>query len=700
MVYRNAEDLFPTATQAWRNTVELIEKLLIKMESWSANARIEEVCNLSSNMKGNIEWRVDFDESHQNECNDIFSKITETSRQTLDILIGEIKSIFRSQWRQSPQSSEPRFPLTDDIEILSAHFEDGHADGLPESIQRAIALCQPLSNVDEAKQTKVITDGFRTLLDWETYIFSGGKLGINLQSGPLETKAKEGTKLVPLGEETHKHWFEKSGNHTAINFSIVGANLGDPIRCHFLKYSNITPGESKSPNNFEEDLHSIVVALQNTLGLFAHLVNKSPLAKSFVDRTDVPDDQVEKTIFWIGDNDDFSIQRLKSASKIVNSDSLGHGAEESIESAAATWGLPDFVMRPVQERKGGAVREISDGLVVVGEKGVIIQSKVRNAPNREDLEKERRWALKQIDKANSQVSGTARRLRNGGITVRNGRDREISFAPNEVAWVGVIIIENPAIETLDFDPPQSSIPCLVIYRADWEFLFDRLRSTYAVVQYLFRVNETSMLGSEAARYLQLAYADQMTTEEKNTKVFYKELKYLSTPMLPFEPMETEEASHRMVRNLLEDIALSLQDPSDAKQLHSALSAIDALPVTQRSELGHLLLEELKISREMPQRWRARRYFLDDGQLAFGIAADSSESRIDLFHAWAKYRHYQYLSLSGVDKDSLSTCVLLSPSDAKNREWDTSVIQIQGELNFTNEELSLSQKLFDRENSLE
>jgi hypothetical protein len=53
------------------------------------------------------------------------------------------------------------------------------------------------------------------------------------------------------------------------------------------------------------------------------------------------------------------------------------------------------------------------------------------------------------------------------------------------------------------------MPAIALTRRDWDFLFDQLRSTTAVLDYLFRAAAASPvpLGDEPARYYQLAAAD-------------------------------------------------------------------------------------------------------------------------------------------------------------------------------------------------
>ena len=53
----------------------------------------------------------------------------------------------------------------------------------------------------------------------------------------------------------------------------------------------------------------------------------------------------------------------------------GKAAEDAAHSAAATWGLPDFVFLPSAEHQGSRNREISDGLIVTGNEGIVLQIK-------------------------------------------------------------------------------------------------------------------------------------------------------------------------------------------------------------------------------------------------------------------------------------------------------------------------------------
>jgi hypothetical protein len=58
----------------------------------------------------------------------------------------------------------------------------------------------------------------------------------------------------------------------------------------------------------------------------------------------------------------------------------GTAAEDASLDAASRWGLPDFVMRPSVIVKGKASREVGDGTIITGRRGVSVQVKSREAP--------------------------------------------------------------------------------------------------------------------------------------------------------------------------------------------------------------------------------------------------------------------------------------------------------------------------------
>ncbi|WP_170176228.1 hypothetical protein [Lentzea flaviverrucosa] len=181
--------------------------------------------------------------------------------------------------------------------------------------------------------------------------------------------------------------------------------------------------------------------------------------------------------------------------------SHGAAAELAIQDAAATWGLPDFVMSPMVERKGREVREISDGVIITGTRGLIIQVKVPRHPTRRHRQGDQ-LAEQEDCRRPQAVEGPARRLSSKTKTMTNGRGRQVTIDGPTIIWTGVVIIDHPSPPAgMPHADLSGRVPTVALLRQDWEFLFDQLRSSHAVITYLARVAGTSgALGEEPWRY--------------------------------------------------------------------------------------------------------------------------------------------------------------------------------------------------------
>lgn len=157
--------------------------------------------------------------------------------------------------------------------------------------------------------------------------------------------------------------------------------------------------------------------------------------------------------------------------------------EEHARQIAAVLGVPDFVYAPVLETKGATQREISDGMLICGEDGLIIQVKARAAEDGHAARAEH-WIRKNSQAASRQADGTRRRLslsQKVTFTSLRGYTRTLSGVEG---WPAAVIIDHPEIpEGLTLE--QSS-DTLWITLADWRELHAHLRSTAAVISYVSR----------------------------------------------------------------------------------------------------------------------------------------------------------------------------------------------------------------------
>jgi hypothetical protein len=200
-------------------------------------------------------------------------------------------------------------------------------------------------------------------------------------------------------------------------------------------------------------------------------------------RPDKPDIEGESSFHLLVETSQGLFRR--TITRIRSGESLIHGRDvESLTKTLATaWGLPDFIFAPIVVRKGGAQREIGDAFILIGDLGACLQIKSRKESSA-DPEREKAWLTKNINKANKQLVGSLKALRGyQKILLRNSRNLEISITPNEIHWISVVVVDHPGLE--EYFPEVVSI---VLTLTDWHFLFEQLKSTYAVLQYLVDAN--------------------------------------------------------------------------------------------------------------------------------------------------------------------------------------------------------------------
>lgn len=92
--------------------------------------------------------------------------------------------------------------------------------------------------------------------------------------------------------------------------------------------------------------------------------------------------------------------------------------------------------------------------------------------------RERSWLDKSIRKAAKQAAGTIRSITSGlDCALVNERGRRVLIKGREKTWLPITVLDHPGVEG-----SVPSGPSVVILRRDWEFLFEQLKSTYAVME--------------------------------------------------------------------------------------------------------------------------------------------------------------------------------------------------------------------------
>jgi hypothetical protein len=176
------------------------------------------------------------------------------------------------------------------------------------------------------------------------------------------------------------------------------------------------------------------------------------------------------------------LRRIPDASPLVAGVERGPAVEAATRSAVARWGLPDFVHQPVVRQLGSGARELGDGILLVGREAVVVQVKSRAAAG-DNPDREAAWIAKQTAKAMRQAQGTVRSLRSSPAEVANLRGRTITIDGTKYNRLAVIVVDHPDVpDNTMVDKASDDLPTVTLLRRDWEFLFDQLRSTHAVVQ--------------------------------------------------------------------------------------------------------------------------------------------------------------------------------------------------------------------------
>jgi hypothetical protein len=393
---------------------------------------------------------------------------------------------------------------------------------------------------------------------------------------------------------------------------------------------------------------------------------------------------------------------IPNASPLRQGDPPGTAAEAAIRDAAAVWGLPDFVYRGQRERAGSGSRELGDGLLVVGDLGVVVQVKSREAPG-QSADREQRWLHKSIAAALRQADGTVRRLERDVRDLANARGRQVRVGGAGVRWTSVVVIDHPSPpDDVLPDLSTSRTPAVAMLRRDWEFLFDQLKSTFAVVTYLQRAaNKPVVLGEEPVRYYSLANADHATKPlpvDPRLLTLNRKHRVVSTPTLPLRRAASDDVSaHRLVRVILEDIATSpmLQGDDEVGRLR-VLAELDRLPVSDRGTVGRFFMSSLELVTQSTSgvMWNFRRLVGSTRDLprplhlGFGACSERNDECREMFTYWVQLRHYEVQEQVGRDEDLVTVGVFLSPRRDGHRDWDTNLSAVASPVEFTTDEYAL------------
>lgn len=371
------------------------------------------------------------------------------------------------------------------------------------------------------------------------------------------------------------------------------------------------------------------------------------------------------------------IRTVPAASPLPDVGEQGQQAEQAIADAASLWGLPDFVYRAGARRKGSGVREIGDRILLVGDCGVAIQVKSRVDVS-EDPDKEARWISKNAEKASRQARGTIRKLRAGPVPAINGRGRTVQIGGESQLWIGVVVIDHPQVPDRFY--PQIECPTddlVILLRRDWEFLFDQLKSTRAVISYLAAVRgQRAWLGEEPLRYYGIAGNNQLSRPpEFDPDSLIEGAKMVTRPYLPMAPAGSEDLNaQRFLRIILDDVAEGGGQPIPEQQRLEALAVLDGLPPEYRAWAGRYMLQNSALVAELRSGVAETQFTTPPGNESVIVGACSKLDQ-DVLTCLVALRHHELQTRSGL-KETRTVGVFACPRRDEVR-WDTLMVGFSG-----------------------
>lgn len=227
-----------------------------------------------------------------------------------------------------------------------------------------------------------------------------------------------------------------------------------------------------------------------------------------------------------------------------------------------------------------------------------------------------------------------------------------------------------------------------------------------MVGYLHRVGaSTPVLGGEPERYYELAAEDANAVPgEVDPSWTRRGGQPHSVPLLPAAPADSDDdEAHTMVRIMLEDVATSPVGPDEREAWQRVLASLDSLPVGYRTDLGPFLLDALAAvaGTEAGTKACRMRTFVagpNRDQLGFAVCSALTDLSRAAFSAWLRLRHHER-GESAERVRLTSVGVLLTPRTDGYREWDTTVVAVNGGPELTDEELQTDRDLFNAPGSL-
>jgi hypothetical protein len=264
------------------------------------------------------------------------------------------------------------------------------------------------------------------------------------------------------------------------------------------------------------------------------------------------------------------------------------------------------------------------------------------------------------------------------------------------------------VVVLDHEGLESYVPqkgAIVMILGDWNFLFDQLKSTSAILNYLNRIwaEDPISLGMEAVRYYSFAAADAIAQPSDIPEALrIKGSVLLSGPILPQAPAANDGLrGHSVIRMICEDISNLETDVWTEQGRLEILEVLDSVPVSSRTEHGEKVLKWLDEVRSVDGSYtkiHARHLLSRTGpHIMLAVSNLSGDDKAEMFASYVSLRREQLLQRHPDLERVYSVGILLTPSENPDIFWGISFAVATGGHVLTAEDIASLETIW---NSLE
>jgi hypothetical protein len=369
------------------------------------------------------------------------------------------------------------------------------------------------------------------------------------------------------------------------------------------------------------------------------------------------------------------------------SDSYGIAMEKTLRELAARVGVADFVFKPVDRRKGAAMREIGDFLLWVGRSVAVVSVKTRHPDSRvaETDFRKRRWLETNIEDARGQIGGVVRNLRNlrpGELVLESERGVRVPWDSAMVAGFVAVVIVDADTPSDVFVPPvmNDPVPTIAVLAPDWDFLHQVLPSTTGIINYAAARQwqiPAIPLGAEPDVFALMAENEGsgepiVIPDEGLPHGYWWEVRERE-PELFFDSLP-EHRFARIIDTMIEGAADSdpeFSDTASPTDYMHIVEFLDRIPMLLRIQVGKSILH---VCEQVGKTggYKSRLMGLPHGLMVFISHSGPRQARTEFLRSVSFARHSQALD-AGARKSLVTLGVATEPLPTPGRSHDFMII---------------------------